>query len=293
MATLKAALLGRSLAHSISPFVHREIFPVLSENLSSRFDSIDYENIECEDEAMFLEFVRNAATNGFAGFNVTFPYKYIASELENDRRTLVQTIHSANTIVVGPSRSVHSTDGEGFVHALHRHLPDLRTDDYHLLMIGAGGAARSVFASLRDKNWRNITVAARSLAEAERAFPGFRCIPLEGIRRDDKPYFVVQATPVGQRSKESLLQDFPWSSADLAADLVYNPLVTRFLDIAGSQGATTIDGLGMLIEQAALSQYLWMTGHEANESPLSHSQFVQLHSSLARHVQQLWDDSAT
>jgi len=292
MSTLKAALLGRSLAHSISPEVHWALFPILRLNVPSPYDSIDYCNIECVDEADFLDTVRENADEGFVGFNVTFPYKYLASQLENDVDSVVRRINSANTLLCAPSICVHSTDGAGFKNALSKELPNLDAAKYTLLIVGAGGAARAVYFSLREVPWQDITVATRSLSEAQRSFAGATCLLLDQLKRDAGAYFIVQATPVGQRSNESLLQNFEWHRQDIAVDLVYNPLRTRFLDIAAKHGAQTIDGLGMLIEQAELSQYLWMTGNETVQSPLSLSQFRMLHDSLATHVHARWDDSA-
>jgi shikimate 5-dehydrogenase len=76
---------------------------------------------------------------------------------------------------------------------------------------------------------------------------------------------------------------------DIAVDLVYNPLRTRFLDVAARGGARTIDGLGMLIEQAALSQYFWLTGKESFKSMLTNSEHQILHESLSKLVTPKWD----
>ncbi|HEY3874635.1 MAG TPA: hypothetical protein VGM92_04110 [Candidatus Kapabacteria bacterium] len=297
MNVLKAAVLGKQLAQSISPEVHRQIFPLLKAACNSSFDAIEYLKIELGDEREFFDFVEHAESQGFRGGNVTFPYKYCAAQIAGELTSEVERNHSANTIAFGDERKVISTDGFGFLFSLEKNLPNLRYSDFVLTVLGAGGAARAVLAAISHLGWKKMTVAARSPQKAERSFSGFEnisVIPLDGIRRENfsrntEPHFIVQATPVGQRSLESLLSHFAWSSEDIAADLVYNPLITRFLDNARKSGARIIDGLGMLIEQAALSQYFWMIGMERNRSALSQSEFNELHRSLSPFVTPLWD----
>jgi shikimate dehydrogenase len=84
----------------------------------------------------------------------------------------------------------------------------------------------------------------------------------------------VQATPIGQKNNPgNILDDFKWNDSDFAADLVYNPLETVFLTDAISGGAKTMNGLGMLIEQAALSQTFWLTGEVKDVSPLVEDEY--------------------
>ena len=116
---------------------------------------------------------------------------------------------------------------------------------------------------------------------------------IEAVSRDAGRQFIVQATPVGQRTGESLLEDFEWEAGDIAVDLVYNPLRTRFLDSAMDRGAKIVDGLGMLMEQAALSQYFWMTGKEATSSLLTNDEFQAIHASLSNLLAPRWDAFTT
>src|SRR5207244_1596452 len=129
--------------------------------------------------------------------------------------------------------------------ALEKERPDLDTSNFRLVIIGAGGAARAVVHSVREMGWRKVVVAARSLDAARRSFEGMsevECIELDQLSRDEGLQFVVHATPVGQRSIDALLDTFQWQEGDIAADLVYNPLQTHFLERAATGGATTITG---------------------------------------------------
>ncbi|SRR5579883_126787 len=289
MSVLKVALLGRSLAHSISPSVHQVLFPIVQAKLDSPFKAIEYSNIECRDEEEFEAIVQKGSTQNISGFNVTFPYKYVATQLTPHISEIAKAINSVNTIRCISGLQATSTDGAGFLFSLTRSFPDFRADEYTLLILGAGGAARAVYGAITNLGWKKVIVAARSITEARRSFPDVSIAEMDAISRESGKYFVIQATPVGQRSRKSLLEQFEWHADDVAVDLVYNPRRTRFLEIASSNGAMTIDGLGMLIEQAALSQYFWMIGEESQNSLLTTDEFRSLHNSLSTLVAPRWD----
>jgi shikimate dehydrogenase len=298
MKTLRAALIGRSLSHSISAEVHREVFPyACPARMFDNFDGIDYKLIECADEEAFVNEIRRGMLHGVRGYNVTFPYKEIASRLGGEIGPLVKEIHSANTIVMLPGDiRVFSTDGPGLRESFRKELPHLKTMKYRLVIVGAGGAARAVLHSLYDLGWAGITACARSLEHARLAFTHYGNIEIQAISELQSapiPSVVIQATPVGQRSIDALLEHFEWHPHDIAIDLVYNPLKTRFLEIAASGGATIVSGLGMLIEQAALSQYIWIKEKPHIGSLLSLKNYQELFERLSHFVQPRWDISAT
>jgi shikimate dehydrogenase len=292
MKILKAALLGRSLDHSISPGVHRAIFDIVRAKCNTDYDTLDYSKIECKDEHDFLSIVEPGSEHGYRGFNVTFPYKFVASNLPGVRSSLVGAIHSANTITSGSPIRIATTDGDGFRFSVEKRCSDLSHDQYVLTILGAGGAARAVLHAVRSQGWERIIIAARNVLEAQRAvrsYPEVEVLKIDEIERDAQKQFIVQATPVGQRTDESLLEKFEWRDGDIAVDLVYNPLRTRFLDNAAHAGANIVDGLGMLMEQAALSQYFWMTGNESKHSLLTEAEFYAIHSELSLLVTPRWD----
>lgn len=292
MRVLKAALLGRSLPYSISSEVHNAVFNIIQAKCTSNFDSIDYSKIECENEDILRTHIVKGKQDGFVGFNITFPYKYVASIMEGNSSSVVRRIHSANTIDCTKPLKIISTDGNGFLFALEKSFSHLSYSEFALVILGAGGGARAVLDSLNNFAWRQKIIAARSIEAALRAAEPYSSVEpllLDDFKRDAGRQFIVNATPVGQRTRDALLRDFKWESRDIALDLVYNPLRTRFLDQAVQAGARTVDGLGMLIEQAALSQYFWMTGGESTESVLRFEEFRSLHASLSTLLTPRWD----
>jgi shikimate dehydrogenase len=297
MRTLKAALIGRSLSHSISPEVHQAVFPyVCPGQLLSRYDRIEYTKIECPNEDAMRDTLRRGVADDFNGFNVTFPFKEVASRLSGEVEIVAQTIHSANTVLLVPGGvRVYSTDGLGFRESLSKELPGLSPLQYHFIVLGAGGAARAVVEAIYQMGWGQITACARSLEQAQLAFGPYGIVNMRALGEltpTPMPHLIVQATPVGQRTRESLLEGFDWRPGDIAVDLVYNPLRTRFLDLAAQGGATIISGLGMLIEQAALSQCIWLGEKPRSTSPLILRHYQELFTTLSKFVTPRWDDSA-
>ncbi len=292
MKILKAALLGTSLSHSISPEVHKALFDSVRAKCKTDYESLDYSKIECRDENEFLSRVTSGLKDGFRGFNITFPFKFAASAISEGSSPLIYQIHSANVILCEIPPRIISTDGNGFRYAIEKHCSDFSPFEYSLTILGAGGAARAVFHATHTLGWKRVAIAARAAEEARRAVHRYEevsVLRIDEIKRDGSKQFIVQATPVGQRTDESLLENFEWNDGDIAVDLVYNPLRTRFLDRAAGMGAKTIDGLGMLIEQAALSQSFWMTGDEADHSLLSNEEFHAMHASLSNLLTPQWD----
>ena len=275
---LKAALLGRSLGHSISPALHQALFPLLREHTQSDYTGIEYEAIECETAPDMFGWVAAARKAGYTGANVTYPYKQIAAEALARPSKLVRKIHSANVLRFGTLLHSESSDGAGFLTALRRKTSETFAG-FDLIVIGAGGAARAILWQLRELPFASIAVAARDAERAtvlKRMVPATNITTIDGLARGQNPALVIQATPVGQESDDNIVPSFEWRKSDIAADLVYRPLQTAFLTAAKSAGATAIDGLGMLIEQAAYSQMVWLTGMLPEHSPLTDRQFHAL-----------------
>lgn len=296
MSHIKSALLGRELSHSISDRLHRELFPIISAKYSTSVTGIDYSLVECPTEEDFKKWVASARPNTFFGVNITYPYKNAAYEVADRRVGASGIIKSANTIrYSNPIIEATSTDGQGFLNALLREYPNFDLEPYHLVILGAGAAAKAVVYALCTK-WMplSLTIVNRSIPQAqelaefciaESPGPSVQMMSFNDFAtsfNEPRRRMVVQATPVGQTNHVgNLAAGFSFSDSDLAVDLVYHPLTTTFLQSASAAGAKTVSGLGMLIEQAALSQVFWFTGLSPLISPLSDDEFKAVYSSLA------------
>ncbi len=209
---------------------------------------------------------------GLDGLNVTIPHKQAVLPLLDHLAPAARRIGAANLLYCCDGQLVgDNTDAAGFSLDLHRFLEGLTLPHNHALVLGAGGAARAVAADLQDEGWQ-VTIAARrpdqARALAENLLPGKgKAIPLavEALARLKEISLVVNATPVGMAPDQN---GSPWPE-DLALppgsaiyDLVYNPRETRLLQRAHAAGLIAAGGLGMLVEQAALSFERW-TGRPA------------------------------
>jgi shikimate dehydrogenase len=300
MSHIKSALLGRELSHSISDRLHRELFPIISAKYSSNMNGIDYSFVECPTEEDFKQWIAAARPNKYFGVNITYPYKNTAYEVADRRVGAAGTIKSANVIrYSNPIIEATSTDGQGFLNALLREYPQFDLEPYHLVVLGAGAAAKAVVYALCTK-WMplSLTIVNRSIPQAqelaefclaESPGPSVKILSINDFASlfdEPRRRLVIQATPVGQSNHSgNIAAGFAFNDSDMAVDLVYRPAKTSFIQSAQSAGAKTLGGLGMLIEQAALSQVFWFTGLSPIISPLSDDEFKAIYSSVAPLVQ--------
>jgi shikimate dehydrogenase len=298
MSVLRAALIGKDISHSISPRVHEEIFRVLAPRAGSGFSSIEYSINECDELCDFAGWLKTASTNGLRGANVTIPYKNDAYLLTKTHVGVAAATHSANTIAFNHDIRALSTDGAGLLSAILREYPEFSLERYHLVCIGAGNTSRAVLYALCTR-WmpRTLTIVNRShdrgeeLAKfciAQAPGPTVQVMSInEFIHEYNEPRYrlVIQSTPVGSATHPgNLTAGFQWNELDFAIDLTYNPISTRFLESASEAGAKTMNGLGMLIEQAAFAQYYWLTGMLPDRSPLSDSEYKDIKNKLSNEL---------
>jgi shikimate dehydrogenase len=248
------AVIGNPVAHSLSPAIHARFARDTGESLS-------YERIEAPLDD-FPGAVSDFLRGGGRGCNVTVPFKGEAAEWVGSMDPLAEFAGAVNTIVEdrdGGHRG-YNTDGPGLVNDLERWLGGIAT--LRVLLIGAGGAARGVVRPLVEASIRELVIGnrtpARASALADRAAavsPG----SVVGLPFDELqgPFdLVINATSAG-------LQDqVPDISPDLVrqaacSDMFYGG-ETAFCRWASHAGASKVrDGLGMLVEQAALAFELW------------------------------------
>ena len=226
-----------------------------------------YVSLEVEPDAL-AEAVRGLRAIGVLGFHVTVPHKVAVVPLL-DRLTEAASLAGAVNCVKreGDALVGDNTDGRGFLESL-RTVADPRGAS--AVVIGAGGAARAIVAELSLAGAARIAVVNRTLARAGELCADGRC---EAAALTD-PWVVpadadviVQATTVGMGDEEARLP-LVWSErGGIAADVVISPPRTAFLRDAEAAGRTTLDGLGMLVAQAAVG-FRWWTGLEADSDAM-------------------------
>lgn len=243
-----AAVIGSPVQHSLSPALHNAAFQAAG---------LDWVYVAFEvapgGAAGALDAMR---TLGLGGLSVTTPHKEDVAAAVDSLAPAAELLRSVNTVVWSDDQLVgHSTDGDGFVASLG--ASDVVVAGSSVTIVGAGAAARSVVDALGRAGAAEIVVVNRTperAAEVAALAPVGRVGSVGDVAGAD---IVVNATSVGLATDELPFDPALLRAGQVVADLVYHPLETALLRAAADQGCATVDGLGMLVHQAALQQQLW------------------------------------
>jgi shikimate dehydrogenase len=251
-----AGVLGCPVAHSKSPRLHGHW--LAKYGIQGHYVPL---HVAPEHLSSTLKSMPNM---GFVGCNVTIPHKEAALALAHHATETARRIGAANTLVFKDGE-IHAdnTDGIGFIENLRQNAPKWRAEAGPVLVIGAGGAARAILMALLDAGAPEILLtnrtADRASALAAEFGPRVKAHPWERTETLlPQAATVVNTTALGMAGKDA----FPFSlkglpSTALATDIVYTPLDTPFLQAARAQGCQIVDGLGMLLHQAAPGFARW------------------------------------
>jgi shikimate dehydrogenase len=252
-----AGLLGWPVAHSRSPVIHNHwlarygiagryvLFPVPPEKLSDA--------------------LKGLSALRMRGCNVTTPHKQAVMPLIDHVDPMAAKIGAVNTIVVEQDGALRgfNNDGNGFVQSIRDAKPDWRADTGPITVLGAGGAARAVVASLAAQGAREIRVVNRTYQRAQelQALFGPPVAALRWEQRDaalEGIALLANATNQGMAGKPALeirLDRLPTHA--IVGDLIYTPPETPLLAAARARGNLTVNGLGLLLNQARPAFHAW------------------------------------
>jgi len=205
------------------------------------------------------------AALGFRGCNVTIPHKVEAMRLMDEVDANAKRIGAINTIVVQPDGSLKgfNNDGFGYIQSLIEAKPDWRADAGPITVLGAGGAARAVVLSLADRGAKEIRLINRTFDKAQalaKEFGGpIRALPWsERHEALADVALLVNTTNQGMHGNPPLdlnLDRLPRHA--FVSDTIYVPLETPLLSAARQRGNQTVNGLGMLLNQARPAFHAW------------------------------------
>jgi shikimate dehydrogenase len=252
-----AGLLGWPVAHSRSPVIHNHW--LARYGIAGRYVlfGVPPEKLEAA--------VRGLPVLGMRGCNVTTPHKQAVMPLLDDVDPLATAIGAVNTIVVGDDGSLRgfNNDGNGFVQSVRDTRPGWRPDTGPVTIIGAGGAARAIIASLAAQGAREIRVVNRTYERAKALKDRFGA-PVVALNWDDRASAIddvallVNATNQGMAGQPPLDLDLARLSATaIVGDVIYVPRETPLLHAARLRGNPTLNGLGMLLNQARPAFEAW------------------------------------
>ena len=252
-----AGVMGWPVAHSRSPILHNHWIAEHGLRGAYVLLPVEPENIE--------QALRALPVLGFAGCNLTIPHKVAAMSIVDHLDPLALRIGAANTIVVGADGALtgRNTDAYGFIQSLRDAQTHWRADAGPACVIGAGGAARAVIAGLLDEGAIEIRLSNRSDGKAvdmaQEFGPRVQAVPWT-LRHDALAgaALLVNTTNQGMHGQPALdlrLDALPRSA--LVSDIVYVPLETPLLVEAKARGNATVNGLGMLLNQARPAFEAW------------------------------------
>lgn len=252
----KAFVVGHPIAHSRSPMIHGHWLQTLGINGS-------YERIDVAPQD-FEAFLKNLAESGFSGGNVTIPHKEVAFQLVDKRDEAAELIGAVNTIWFDGNNIVGgNTDASGFSANLDHYMKDEWRKVSSALVLGAGGASRAILFALKQAGIKEIRLVNRTLERARELADRFgESISVHGWNEIDEVSsdvgLVVNTTSLGMNGDGgNAINVSQLPETAIVTDIVYTPLQTPLLAAAAKRGLRTVDGLGMLLHQAAPGFEKW------------------------------------
>lgn len=252
-----AGVIGSPVAHSKSPRLHG--FWLRKYGIAGYYVPLHVEPSELQ------KVVRTLPNMGFVGANVTIPHKEAILQIADEVTDTAKMIGAANTLVFQTDGRIlaDNTDAYGFIENLRQGAPNWTAENSIAVVLGAGGAARAVIASLLQAGVSQIVLGNRTAERAEilaKSFgPKIKVVDWAHLPE----YFasadlLVNTTSLGMVGKPSLSLPLNTLTAKtVVTDIVYTPLETPLLAHAREVGSVTVDGLGMLLHQAVPGFERW------------------------------------
>jgi shikimate dehydrogenase len=248
--------MGHPVAHSRSPMIHGYWLKTLG--IPGAYELKDL----LPDD--FVPFISNLAANGYVGGNVTLPHKEAAYRTVAARDAAAEAVGAVNTLWLENGRLLGgNSDVHGFVANLDDRASGWSVPGCKAVILGAGGAGRSAVYAFRQRSVE-VHVVNRTLARAQELAQRFAA---KAHGWDEVPKLLSQAdvlvncTSLGMAGKEPLHIDLgPLKKGAVVYDIIYVPLETALLAQARKRGHRTVDGLGMLLQQAGFGFRKWFGG---------------------------------
>lgn len=246
---VRCAVVGNPVAHSLSPVIH-QLFARQAMIL------LAYDKIR-GDDAHFESQIGDFFDSGGLGLNITLPFKTRAFAMATVVSERCLQAKAANTLWRHDGQLyADNTDGIGLIRDMARHV-DLHNKT--ILLLGAGGAARGIIGPLLSAGVAKLSVVNRTIAKTVDLlsdFPEINCLAMDALHA---PFDVlINATSASLADNQLQLPAFIWNNQPFCYDLAYRlDEHTPFVNHALQQGCAAVDGLGMLVEQAAEAFGIW------------------------------------
>jgi shikimate dehydrogenase len=250
-----AAIIGFPVAQSLSPAMHNAVFR--ERNLDWR-----YLAMEVREDAL-AGVLQTLGDKSIKALSVTMPHKEAVFEILNNASSdlgdvdeSARAAQSVNTIVVSGGRLIGSnTDGDGCCDAIEQ--SGVGVAGSRVVVVGAGGTARAIVATLARRGASDIAVINRTESRAQDVIASVAIARVGTVEDIANANILINATSVGMGNQETPVEAAWLHSSLVVLDAVYYPLETTLLRDAKHAGAKTVDGLWMLVHQGALQQLAW------------------------------------
>ena len=250
------AVVGNPIDHSLSPAIHQRFALQTGE-------PIEYERLEAPLDD-FAGTVIGFFRDGGAGLNVTVPFKEEAWALADRRSARAELAGAVNTLIPeGADGALYgdNTDGVGMVRDLQQNH-QFALEASRILVLGAGGAVRGVLGPLLEAGPAGVVIANRTLEKAQslcELFAGAGAVEARAFESAEGPFdLIINGTSASLQGELPPLPDSVIGPATLCYDMMYGHDITVFNQWGLERGASSaLDGLGMLVEQAAEAFWLW------------------------------------
>lgn len=253
--TVRYAVFGNPIHHSLSPRIHAQFARETGQDLSYEAILVPLDGFD----TCLKQFQRS----GGQGANITVPFKEQAYALCAQHSARAELAGAVNTIKFDANTMWgDNTDGAGLVADLTRNL-GIALSGTRILLLGAGGAARGVIGPLLEGAPAQLVVANRTASRAHALAARFSQrtqVAVRGCGLDQLATefdLIVNATSASLAGELPVLPEAVFTPNGLAYDIMYGRSLTPFLQLAQQHGARISDGLGMLVEQAAEAFYVW------------------------------------
>lgn len=256
---IKCGVIGKPIQHSLSPMIH-QLFAKQA-GLSLSYEKIEGDKLRMEEQVTrFFE-------EGGRGLNVTLPFKERAFDLSQKKTPRSQQAKASNTLWMNEGNLYgDNTDGVGLITAIH---PYLNLSNKKVLIVGAGGAARGIIGPLFAAGVKELYLTNRTFHKTKALlhdFPDLNCQPMTSLTTSFE--VLINATSASLYNADFNFLSHLLISKPFCYDLAYKlNEPTAFVSYARSHQCEAMDGLGMLVEQAAESFYIWH-GFKAETLPV-------------------------
>ena len=250
-----AAIIGDPVVQSLSPAMHNAVF-------HQRKLDWTYVAMEVHEDAL-AGVLQTLGDKSINAFSVTMPHKEKVFEMlstaSNDLGAVdesAKAAQSVNTIAISSGRMIGSnTDGDGCCNAIEQSGVGIAGS--RAVVVGAGGTARAIVATLARRGASDIAVINRTESRAQDVIASVAVARIGNVDDIATANILINATSVGMGSQETSVDAAQLHSSLVVLDAVYHPLETTLLRDAKRAGAKTVDGLWMLVHQGALQQLAW------------------------------------